>query len=106
MEKVKVTTNHKEIESWAMNNGGEPEIIDAPEEGSDAVAIRINFPGRQDDIFLGQSKPARKSSWRDFFKEFERMQLAFIYEENPKREDLSMTYRFIKREEAKGNKLK
>lgn len=97
---AKVTTDHQLIRSWAERYGGKPQIIDDPMAKSDIPGLRIDFPGKLDDLFLPDTK-VRDISWEEFFKLFEDEGLAFIYQDEVNLEDpksIYRSYRFIKRD--------
>lgn len=97
---MKTTINHDEIQKWAELHHGKPEIVDDPSAGSDLAFLRINFHGGEDDIFLGEADEEKKLSWKEFFKKFDELNLAFMYDPKGKGEDMSMFYKFIKRNES------
>ena len=95
MDTLPKTTTHDEIKLWAQTHDAVPEIV---ETGS-GETLRLNFPGPEDDVFLGETTEEVPVEWDEFFGKFEELGLAFQY--NPKAEgiDLSTEYKFIKREE-------
>lgn len=99
-EEQRLTTNHEEIRQWAEKYNGKPEIIDSPEACVDPIGLRINFPGEGDDVFLSEGRPAQAVSWSEFFEKFEQLQLAFMYDSVIAREDPSLAYHFVRRENA------
>jgi hypothetical protein len=94
----RTTIHHREIKKWAEKYGGKPQIIDFPNAQSDLVGIRINFPGRADQVYFDESNPPRDITWREFFREFERQRLTFIYNDSEKITSPSDYYRFAKRQ--------
>ena len=94
----KITINREEIESWAKKRGGIPKVIDHPESEGDPVGLRIDFPGTMDDAFL-DNHLTRKISWDNFFDRFDEMGLAFVFEKDNHLNDISLSYRFINRDE-------
>lgn len=97
---MKTTIDHQEIKLWSQAHDGKPEILFDPDAGKDVPQLRINFPGRQDDVFLAETSKTKIVDWEKFFIEFEKQQLAFRYNELAEGEDLSMAYEFIKRNET------
>lgn len=98
-DRFTATIDHEEIKSWANNHHGRPEVFVTPGVGNPEPGIRINFPGKEDDVFLGDNTDNHEASWDEFFKQFENMELAFLYDPNADdRQDLSMSYLFIKRD--------
>lgn len=97
------TTDHHVIREWATFHRGTPQLIDHPEAGSDQVGLRIDFPGKEDEVLLGEGVPARDISWDEFFEEFERQQLSFVFiplDQLKARQLPEDSYRFIKREQV------
>lgn len=92
------TTNHDEIRRWAEKYDAEPEVIDNPEIANDPVGLRLNFPGDDEDVLLGDAAPTQPVSWEEFFAKFDELGLAFIYDDETAEVDPSMAYHFIKRE--------
>lgn len=97
---MKVTTDHHEIKLWSQAHRGRPEIVDDPTSTGDEPFLRIDFPGDEDNVFLEENTPEKRVTWDNFFAKFDELQLAFMYEENAEGEDLSLAYRFIKRDQA------
>lgn len=96
-ENEKITTSHDEIRKWVEQYDGIPEIIDDPAAKADPTAIRINFPGREDDLV--SKRLTRKISWDEFFKQFDRLDYAFSYQKHvPPDEHPSEAFHFIPRE--------
>lgn len=93
-----LTTNPDEIKLWAESHQAVPEIMNV-QNGQET--LRLNFPGTQDDIFLGETTNEKEIDWDNFFEKFNDLELAFQY--NPQAEgiDLSNEYKFIKRSEIK-----
>ncbi len=91
-----LTVNHKEIQNWAERFEGCPEIIYEPGTKV-AIGLRINFPGKGDDLFLSNNHATDEISWDDFFREFESLSLAFEYKDK-EIIDPSASYMFVKRE--------
>lgn len=53
----KITTRHKEIKAWMESNKEKPQIIiDDSQVGIDPVGLRIDFPGKDDDVFLNRKE--------------------------------------------------
>jgi alkylation response protein AidB-like acyl-CoA dehydrogenase len=76
---MKQTDDQQEIRRWAEELGGRPERIDDPEAQSDAVGIRISFPGAFDKTFMPINETQR-ISWDEFFRRFEEMGLSMLYD--------------------------
>lgn len=95
-EGKKVTTDHEEIRKWAQEYGGCPEIMYEPGTKV-AISVRINFPTKADDIYLSANHATGDISWEEFFREFDRLNLAFEYNRGEV-VDPSSSYMFVKRE--------
>lgn len=100
MKGMKVTTDHGEIKAWITSQNGKPDIMLTPGVGNSEVGLRIDFPGKEDEVYLNDSIRSVDVSWDDFFAKFEEMGLAFMYEEGYKGKNPVDAYRFIKRENA------
>ncbi|MGI5827859.1 MAG: hypothetical protein ACOX6V_02435 [Patescibacteria group bacterium] len=94
---TKVTTDHTEIRAWVEKYQGRPALITLPTSESDDIALRIDFPGSQDEELLSKTKPSKPISWEDFFKVFEESNLAFVYDQRPQFDNPTLAYRFIYR---------
>jgi hypothetical protein len=64
-------TDHQEIKRWVEAHGGRPARIKRT-RGS-GYLLRIHFP----DYSAG---PLEEISWEEFFQEFEKNNLAFLYQ--------------------------
>lgn len=92
------TTDHNEIRAWVGKHNGKPQIDDFSSGESGQKMLRIDFPGENDDTYLGDSDKPHNTSWEDFFTEFDSQGLSFMYSEQVNKEDPSMSYRFAPRE--------
>lgn len=90
-----MTTDHGKIKKWVEERRGKPQKIDAPGV-PDTPGLRVDFPGREDDVFLSSGKKGRDISWEEFFAIFEEEKLSFMYDNSPAA-DLSLSYRFANR---------
>ena len=71
------TTDHGKIRKWAEAKGGKPAAVGRTHKGGDVGIIRIMFP----DNPQSEHEALTEISWDEFFKEFEKRQLALVYEE-------------------------
>ena len=94
----KATTNHNEIKRWIVNHGGSPAIFDDPQAKADLPSIHVDFPGDRDAEYMQEAVVITKVSWEEFFKKFEEKKLAFIYEPDDKIEDITLAFKFVKRD--------
>jgi hypothetical protein len=96
--KFTTTTDHSEIREWVEKHKGRPQIDNFSAGEAGQRLVRIDFPGKEDDVYLGDSDRPHNTSWDDFFKEFESQELAFQYSNEISASDPSMSYRFAPRE--------
>ena len=85
------TRDHQVIRQWASRRQAEPATGEATSSGPATVevadtgaGIRFNFPG------VGQFRPI---SWEEWLANFDRYQLAFVYED-PSGEGADTSYRY------------
>lgn len=96
----RITIDHSTIKRWAEENNGRPQKIPDTKGGKDTLALRIDFPGKVDDLYLGDPNPSVDITWEEFFDFFEKEKLAFVYDPKPEG-DKSWDYHFIKRNHVK-----
>src|SRR4051812_19026391 len=84
----KITIDPEEIRTWVEENGGEPARIKAGVGALDPGEIRIKF-------FDVEEKTLETISWDDFFRQFEREELAMLYLQGAGQEE--PFYRLISR---------
>jgi hypothetical protein len=75
---AQATTDHEKIRKWAESKGGKPAAVDRTHKGGDVGIIRIMFP----DNPQSEHEHLVEISWDEFFKEFEKRQLALLYDED------------------------
>ncbi len=74
--KAKTTTDHDEIRQWAEARKAKPARVEGTgRKGSETGILRLDFPG-----YSGQGR-LTPISWEEFFEQFERNQLALLYQE-------------------------
>ncbi|MBX4205916.1 hypothetical protein KW795_01850 [Candidatus Microgenomates bacterium] len=93
-----ITTNPTDIKLWAQAHNGKPELLDDIEAGSDEFILRLDFPGKKDNIFLGQTPLETKIDWDKFFELMKGKNLAFEYIKDYEGESPDYAYRFIKKD--------
>jgi hypothetical protein len=86
----KITTDHETIKRWAEERGGQPARIRGTGDGSGGL-LRLKFT---DDPDLEQI------SWNDFFEEFEKNNLAFLYQDETADGRTSRFFKFIDRSQT------
>lgn len=72
------TTDHGEIRTWAEDHGGKPAAVKTTHKDGDVGIIRIMFP----DAPNTDHDALQEISWDEFFQEFEKRDLALLYEED------------------------
>jgi hypothetical protein len=87
---AKVTTDQKEIRDWVEERGGHPAKVKGTE------LLRIDYPG-----FSGEER-LEEIGWDEFFREFDRNKLAFLYQEKTKDGKQSRFSKLIDRDSAEG----
>jgi hypothetical protein len=93
----KVTWDHREIKKWVEKHGGKPSIFNDPNAGADKLGIRIDFQGKSDEKFMNDAVQTKEVTWVDFFKIFDKRNLAFIYKQKNEPKDVTMAYKLIPR---------
>ena len=88
---AETTTDHNAIRKWAEGKGGKPAAVDRTHTKGDVGIIRIMFPKNPQS----EHHSLVEISWEEFFEEFEKKQLALIYEKD------SMFSKLVSRETAK-----
>jgi hypothetical protein len=73
-----VTTDHKTIREWAQRHGGKPAAVARTHQKGDVGIIRIMFPKAPHSEHEGLTE----ISWDEFFEEFEKRELALVYDED------------------------
>lgn len=90
----KTTTDHETIRRWAEERGGKPAEVASTAREGDVGIIRIDFPG-----FGGEGK-LQEISWDDWFKKFDDMGLALVYQDETSGGERSNFNKLIARETA------
>ena len=73
---AETTTDHDTIRKWAEGKGGKPAAVDRTHKGGDVGIIRIMFP----DNPQSEHDALVEISWDEFFEEFEKRELALLYD--------------------------
>jgi hypothetical protein len=88
------TQDHEVIRNWATKRQAQPATGEATNSGPATVnvrdggaGIRFNFPG---------SGAFRPISWDEWFENFDRHQLTFVYDNDAPDEPASNRYRLVK----------
>ena len=72
------TTDHHTIRKWAESKGGKPAAVDRTHKGGDVGIIRIMFPDRPES----EHDALTEITWDEFFEEFEKRNLALLYDDD------------------------
>jgi hypothetical protein len=75
---AETTTNHDEIREWAESKGGKPAAVGSTHAEGVVGLVRIMFP----DNPRSEHAALREISWEEFFEEFDKRNLALVYEED------------------------
>ncbi len=93
MAESKKTTNHDTIKKWVDERNGKPSTVKGTvNEGEHTGLLRIDFPGYSGEETL------EEVSWDEFFDQFEKSKLAFLYQEKTEDGNESRFNKFISRE--------
>ena len=85
----KVTTDHKEIQTWVEEREGHPARVKGTE------VLRIDYAGYSGEDTL------ERITWEEFFAGFEANKLAFLYQDETKDGGESRFSKLIERDAAK-----
>ncbi|OVZ60610.1 hypothetical protein CDO44_07730 [Pigmentiphaga sp. NML080357] len=89
---AETTTDHQTVREWAERHQGKPAAVRSTHKGGDVGIVRIMFP----DAPNSEHDALVEISWDEFFDEFEKKQLALLYEPD------SMFSKMVSRENAGG----
>jgi len=101
---MKSTTDHEEIRLWVEAHNGRPEEVHISE--ADGWQLRINFPGKQDDVFLVINPQEKRISWKDFFEKLDAKKLVFIYNPDSVGEDMTRECKIVAPDDLKDGDTK
>ena len=74
---AETTTDHDTIRQWAESKGGKPAAVDRTHQGGDVGIIRLMFPNNPQS----EHGSLVEISWDEFFEEFDKRELALLYDE-------------------------
>jgi hypothetical protein len=74
---TETTTDHETIRKWADSKGGKPAAVGRTHQGGDIGIIRLMFP----DAAQSEHDELVEITWDEFFDEFEKRELALLYDE-------------------------
>ncbi|PWG81739.1 hypothetical protein [Pararcticibacter amylolyticus] len=86
------THDHAAIKKWAEERGGVPVKIKNTGDESDEGVLRIHFPEHSD-----KDDQFEEISWDDFFDNFERNKLDFLFQDEKADGEQSTFHKFVQR---------
>lgn len=89
MAQGKTTTEHEEIRKWAEERGGRPSTVMGTAPDHKAGLLRFDFGERDEKL--------EPISWEDFFRKFDKEDLAFLYQDKTSDGSLSRFHKFVAR---------
>jgi len=75
MGAAKTTIDHREIQRWVEQHGGQPATVRRTRSKGNPGMIRIDFPG-----FSGEDS-LEPIGWDEWFEQFDQQKLAFLYQQ-------------------------
>ncbi|UUP16748.1 hypothetical protein [Nitratireductor thuwali] len=86
MSEAKTTTDHDEIRAWAEARGGRPARVKGTALGG---ILRIDFGEPEENL--------EEISWEEFFRIFERSNVAFLFQDKTEDGKESRFNKFVER---------
>jgi hypothetical protein len=86
-----ITTNPSEIQKWVESRSGKPARVKGTGDKNDPGLLRIDFPDNNDEAL-------EEISWDDFFKKFEKENLAFAYQDKKENGEMSYFNKLVNRD--------
>jgi hypothetical protein len=87
------THDHKKIQKWTEEREGVPAKIKNTGKSEDSGVIRIHFPKNSDS-----DDKFEEVSWDDFFENFDKNKLDFLYQDKKANGEISTFHKFVERE--------
>ncbi|MGH9856691.1 MAG: hypothetical protein ACRD4B_02490 [Acidobacteriota bacterium] len=88
------TIDHHLIRTWVEDRGGRPARVAATVGEDGAGLLRVDYPGDHDENL-------EEISWDEFFAEFERSNLAFLYQDATAEGEASRFSKFVDRDSVR-----
>jgi hypothetical protein len=85
------THDHNTIKEWVESRKGVPAKIKGTEKNGDEGVLRIHFPE------YSKSSNFEEISWEDFFKDFDKDKLDFLYQDKKADGEESTFHKFVSR---------
>lgn len=85
------THNHQTIREWAEQRGGVPARVSGTEVNGDEGILRIHFPK------FSKAEGLEEISWDDFFADFEKEELDFLYQDKKDNGEQSTFHKLVRR---------
>lgn len=86
------TTDHEEIKRWAEEHNGRPAVTRHEALGGGVGIIGIDLRD------FGEDEYVQPISWEDFFEQFDRQHLAFVYEQETLPGEKHWFHKFLRRD--------
>ena len=90
MASERKTTDHEEIRRWVEEHGGLPAAVKNTLAGDAAGVLYLDFPG-------ADKKDVDEMTWEQFFKTFDRQNLALACEDAPPTGDGAPSWQLVDR---------
>lgn len=90
MAQSDTTIDHDEIRQWAEERGGTPAAVKGTGKKKDAGILRLDFEPKDDAL--------EEISWDMFFEKFDKENLAFLYQDQTAKGEVSRFHKFVERE--------
>jgi hypothetical protein len=87
------TRDHQAIKAWAEQRNGVPARVKGTASGGDQGILRIHFPE------FSESEGLEEISWDDFFKDFDKEKLDFLYQDKKANGETSTFHKFVARQD-------
>jgi hypothetical protein len=75
---AETATDHETVRQWAESKGGKPAAVQRTHQVGDVGIVRIMFPQAQQS----EHESLVEISWDEFFEEFEKRELALVYDKD------------------------
>lgn len=93
MSKSGETKDHELIKEWVESRNGIPAKIKGTGKNQDEGILRIHFPDNSEN-----DEQFEEISWDDFFENFDKNKLIFLYQDEKDSGEKSTFHKFIRHE--------